>query len=113
MASQGLEVIVLVNCLVQDAIRLGASDLHIEPWENSVSVRPRVDGVLTEVVQLPSDLLDKISSRFKVMASLVTYQAGTPQDGTAICGPELDNVQLRVSIFPTTRGEKIVIRLLP
>jgi type II secretory ATPase GspE/PulE/Tfp pilus assembly ATPase PilB-like protein len=111
MAAQGLEVIVLVNCLVQDAIRLGASDLHIEPWENAISVRARVNGVLTEVAHLPLDLLDKISMRFKVMANLVTYQAGTPQDGTALGGPDLENVQLRISIFPTTRGEKIVIRL--
>ena len=111
MAAQGLEVSVLVNCLVQDAIRLGASDLHIEPWETAISVRARVNGVLTEVAHLPLDLMDKISMRFKVMSNLVTYQAGTPQDGTAVGGPELDGVQLRVSIFPTTRGEKIVVRL--
>src|SRR5450756_1192466 len=111
MASQGLEVSVLVNCLVQDAISLGASDLHIEPWEKAIEVRARVNGVLTEVAQLPLDLLDKISMRFKVMSNLVSYQAGLPQDGTAIGGPELDGVQLRVSIFPTTRGEKIVVRL--
>jgi type II secretory ATPase GspE/PulE/Tfp pilus assembly ATPase PilB-like protein len=111
MAARGLEVSILVNCLVQDAIRLGASDLHIEPWENSVAARARVNGVLTEVAHLPLDLLDKISMRFKVMANLVTYQAGMPQDGTAVGGPELDGVQLRVSIFPTTRGEKIVVRL--
>ncbi len=111
MAAQGLEVIVLVNCLVQDASRLGASDLHIEPWEHSIAVRARVNGVLTEVAHLPLDLMEKISMRFKVMANLVTYQAGTPQDGTAVGGPELDGVQLRVSIFPTTRGEKIVVRL--
>jgi type II secretory ATPase GspE/PulE/Tfp pilus assembly ATPase PilB-like protein len=110
-AAQGIEVIVLVNCLLQDAIRLGASDLHIEPWETSIAVRGRVNGVLSEIAHLPLDLLDKISMRFKVMANLVTYQAGTPQDGTALAGPELDNVQLRVSIFPTTRGEKIVVRL--
>src|SRR5580765_3388014 len=110
-AAQGIEVIVLVNCLVQDAIRLSASDLHIEPWENSIAVRARVNGVLTEVAHLPLDLLDKVSMRFKVMANLVTYQAGLPQDGTAVGGPELDGVQLRVSIFPTTRGEKIVVRL--
>src|SRR5678815_4316351 len=102
MAAQGIEVIVLVNCLVQDAIRLSASDLHVEPWENSIAVRARVNGVLTEVAHLPLDLLDKISARFKVMANLVTYQAGTPQDGTAIGGPELDNVQLRISIFPVS-----------
>ena len=111
MAAQGLEVIVLVNCLVQDAIRLGASDLHIEPWEDAIAVRARVNGVLTEVARLPLEVLDKISMRFKVMANLVTYQAGTPQDGAAVGGPELDNVQLRISIFPTVRGEKIVIRL--
>jgi general secretion pathway protein E len=111
VAQQGLEVIVLVNCLLQDAIRLGASDLHIEAWENSIAVRGRVNGVLTEIAHLPLDLLDKISMRFKVMANLETYQAGTPQDGTAVGGPELDNVQLRISLFPTTRGEKIVARL--
>jgi type II secretory ATPase GspE/PulE/Tfp pilus assembly ATPase PilB-like protein len=111
MAAQGLEVSVLVNCLVQDATQLGASDLHIEPWETAIAVRARVNGVLIEVAHLPLDLLDKISMRFKVMSNLVTYQAGTPQDGTAIGGPELDGVQLRVSIFPTTRGEKIVVRL--
>jgi general secretion pathway protein E len=111
MAAQGVEVSVLVNCLVQDAIGLAASDLHIEPWENAIAVRARVNGVLTEVVHLPLDLMDKISMRFKVMSNLVSYQAGTPQDGTAVGGPELDGVQLRVSIFPTTRGEKIVVRL--
>ena len=111
MAAQGLEVSVLVNCLVQDAIGLAASDLHIEPWETAIAVRARVNGVLTEVAHLPLDLMDKISMRFKVMSNLVSYQAGTPQDGTAVGGPELDGVQLRVSIFPTTRGEKIVVRL--
>src|ERR1044071_2144880 len=111
MAAQEFEVSILFNCLVQDATHLGASDLHVEPWENSVAVRARVNGVLVEVVHLPLDLLDKISMRFKVMSNLVTYQAGMPQDGTARGGPELDNVQLRISIFPTTRGEKIVVRL--
>ena len=111
VAAQGPEIIVLVNCMVQDAIKLSASDLHIEPWEKAIEVRARVNGVLTEVAQLPLELLDKISTRFKVMSNLVTYQAGMPQDGTAIGGPELEGVQLRVSIFPTTRGEKIVVRL--
>lgn len=110
-ASQELEVSVLANCMVQDAIRLAASDLHIEPWQEFVAVRARVNGVLVEVARVPLELLDKISTRFKVMANLVTYQAGTPQDGAAVGGPELDGVQLRVSIFPTIRGEKIVIRL--
>ncbi len=111
MATRQFEVSVLVTCLVQDALRLGASDLHIEPWENSLAVRARVNGVLTEVAHLSLDLMEKVSMRFKVMANLVTYQTGMPQDGTALGGPELDNVQLRVSVFPTTRGEKIAVRL--
>ncbi|MGA3267898.1 MAG: GspE/PulE family protein [Verrucomicrobiota bacterium] len=110
-AAQNFEISVLVNCMVQDATRLGASDLHIEPWEKAIAVRARVNGVLVEVSHLPLELLDKISMRFKVMANLVTYQAGQPQDGTAVGGPELEGVQLRISIFPTTRGEKIVARL--
>ncbi len=81
-AAQNFEISVLVNCMVQDATRLGASDLHIEPWEKSIAVRARVNGVLVEVAHLPLELLDKISMRFKVMANLVTYQAGQPQDGT-------------------------------
>ena len=110
-AARNFEISALVNCMVQDAIKLSASDLHIEPWEKSIAVRARVNGVLVEVAHLPLDLMDKISMRFKVMANLVTYQAGTPQDGAAVGGPELEGVQLRISIFPTTRGEKIVIRL--
>jgi type II secretory ATPase GspE/PulE/Tfp pilus assembly ATPase PilB-like protein len=110
-AAQGVEVSTLVNCIVQDGVRLSASDLHIEPWENSIAVRARVNGVLIEVAHLPLELLDKIAMRFKVMANLVTYQAGMPQDGTAVGAPELEGVQLRISIFPTTRGEKIVVRL--
>src|SRR5579871_4975932 len=97
-AAQELEIPVLANCMVQDAIHLAASDLHIEAWEKSIAIRARVNGVLVEVAHLPPELLDKIAMRFKVMANLVTYQAGTPQDGTATGGPELDGVQLRVSI---------------
>ena len=110
-AAQNFEISALVNCMVQDGIKLNASDLHIEPWEKSIAVRARVNGVLVEVAHLPLEFLDKISMRFKVMANLVTYQSGTPQDGAAVGGPELEGVQLRISIFPTTRGEKIVIRL--
>jgi type II secretory ATPase GspE/PulE/Tfp pilus assembly ATPase PilB-like protein len=108
---EGIEVSILANCLLQDAVRLGASDLHIEPWENTIAVRARVNGILMEVAHLPLDLLEKISMRFKVMANLVTYQVGLPQDGTCMGGPEIEGIQLRISIFPTTRGEKIVIRI--
>ena len=110
-AEQGIEIGLLVNYLLYDAIKAGASDIHIEPWENTLVVRVRLNGVLSELVHLPLDLMEKISGRFKVMASLVSYQSGLPQEGHASAGPELGGVELRISVFPTVRGEKIVVRL--
>src|SRR5262245_12507266 len=110
-AEKGIEIGVLVNHLLSDAIGAGASDLHIEPWENTLVVRVRLSGVLTELVHLPLELMDKISGRFKVMANLISYQTGLPQEGHASAGPELGGVELRISVFPTVRGEKIVVRL--
>jgi type II secretory ATPase GspE/PulE/Tfp pilus assembly ATPase PilB-like protein len=110
-AEKGIEIGVLVNCLLLDAIKAGASDIHIEPWESTIAVRIRLNGVLTELVHLPLDLMEKISGRFKVLADLVTYQTGLPQEGHASTGPELGGVELRISVFPTVRGEKIVVRL--
>lgn len=110
-AEKGIEIGVLVNHVLADAIQAGASDVHIEPWENSLVVRIRLSGVLTELVHLPLDLMDKISGRVKVMASLISYMTDLPQEGHASGGPELGGVELRISVFPTTRGEKIVIRL--
>ena len=110
-AERGIEIGVLVNSLILDAITAKASDIHIEPWENTLVVRIRLNGVLTELVHLPLELMEKISGRFKVMANLITYQTGLPQEGHASAGPDLGGVELRISIFPTTRGEKIVVRL--
>src|SRR5687767_2140413 len=110
-AESGIEIGVLVNCIILDAINAKASDIHIEPWESTLAVRIRLSGVLTELVHLPLDLMDKISGRFKVMASLISYQSDIPQEGHASAGPEVGGVELRISIFPTTRGEKIVVRL--
>jgi type II secretory ATPase GspE/PulE/Tfp pilus assembly ATPase PilB-like protein len=110
-AEDAIEIGVLVNCIILDAINAKASDIHIEPWESTLAVRIRLSGVLTELVHLPLDLMDKISGRFKVMASLISYQSDIPQEGHASAGPELGGVELRISIFPTTRGEKIVVRL--
>ena len=110
-AEQGIEIGLLVNYLLYDAIKAGASDIHIEPWENTLVVRVRLNGVLSELVHLPLDLMEKISGRFKVMASLVSYQSGLPQEGHASAGAELGGVELRISVFPTVRGEKIVVRL--
>src|SRR5882672_6781254 len=106
-----IEVGVLVNYLVFDAIEIGASDIHIEPWESTLVVRIRLNGVLSELVHLPLDLMEKISGRFKIMANLISYQSDLPQEGHAPANPELGGVELRVSVFPTVRGEKIVIRI--
>lgn len=106
-----IEVTALVDLLVADAVAAGASDLHIEPWQDRLMVRMRLHGVLTELVSLPLDLMDKVAGRFKVLANLVTYRTELPQEGHAPAGPERGGAELRISVFPTVRGEKIVIRL--
>ncbi len=110
-AEGGVVIADLVNFVLYDAIKAGASDIHIEPWENSLMVRLRLSGVLKELIQLPLDLMEKISGRFKAMSNMVTYESSLPQEAHASAGPELGGVELRISIFPTARGEKIVIRL--
>ena len=110
-AETGIEIGTLVKYLLLDAIKAGASDIHIEPWESTLAVRIRLNGVLTELVHLPLELMEKISGRFKVLSNLITYQTGLPQEGHVPADPELGGVEQRVSIFPTTRGEKIVVRI--
>jgi general secretion pathway protein E len=68
-------------------------------------------GVLSELIHLPLDLMEKIAGRIKIMASLISYQSDLPQEGHVSAGPETSGVELRVSLFPTVRGEKIVIRI--
>jgi type II secretory ATPase GspE/PulE/Tfp pilus assembly ATPase PilB-like protein len=106
-----IDIVRLVDCVIIDAVRAGASDIHIEPWESSIAVRVRLSGVLNELVHLPSDLLPKISGRLKVMANLIGHENQLPQEGRANTFPEAGNVVLRVSTFPTIRGEKIVTRI--
>ncbi|MDB6037661.1 MAG: Type secretion system protein [Verrucomicrobiales bacterium] len=110
-AEREIEIGTLVNCVIQDAVAAGASDIHLEPWENSIVVRIRLLGVLTELVHLPLDLMDKVSARLKVMANLITYVTELPQEGHVPANPDLAGVELRLSFFPTVRGEKIVIRI--
>src|SRR5437667_11247427 len=110
-AEQNIEIGHLVNCILLDSIGAAASDIHIEPLESTLVVRIRLNGVLSELVHLPLDLMDKISGRLKVMANLVTYQTDLPQEGHAPANPELGGVELRISVFPTVRGEKIDIRI--
>ena len=106
-----IDIAVLVNNIILDAVQQKASDIHIEPWESTLPIRLRLSGILCELTHLPLEFLDRIAGRFKVMADLVTYETELPQEGRAPASPEYGNVELRVSIFPTVRGEKIVIRL--
>jgi len=110
-AENNIEIGTLVKYILLDAVNARASDVHIEPWESTLVVRLRLNGVLTELVHLPLELMDKVSGRFKVLGNLITYQTGLPQEGHAPADPELGGVEQRISIFPTTRGEKIVVRI--
>lgn len=108
---QDAEIGALVNYIVLDSVKAGASDIHIEPWESTLVVRIRLIGVLTELVHLPLELMEKISGRLKVMANLISYQTDLPQEGHAPASQDIGGVELRISVFPTVRGEKIVIRI--
>ena len=106
-----IDIAVLVNNIILDAVHDKASDIHIEPWESTLPIRLRISGTLRELTHLPHEFLDRIAGRLKVMADLVTYETEMPQEGRVPASAEFGNVELRVSIFPTVRGEKIVIRL--
>ena len=108
---QAVEAGELVRRILIDAITADASDIHIEPWESSLCVRIRCNGVLQELVHLPLEFMDKIFGVFKVKAQLVTYQNDLPQEGHVPGEADLGGVEQRVSIFPTARGGKIVVRL--
>ena len=109
-ANELVEVPQLVNYIIQDGLDRAASDIHIEPWEDMTGVRVRVNGVLQWVVGIPSDFHENICGRFKVMANMKSHVKDLPQDGKA-APEEFHGVQLRVSIFPTVYGEKIVCRI--
>jgi general secretion pathway protein E len=105
-------VIHLVNLVMQRAVEARASDIHIEPFENRLIVRYRVDGVLQEVEAPPSSSTAAVISRIKIMAKLNIAERRLPQDGRImhrVQGKELD---LRVSTVPTSHGESVVMRIL-
>ena len=109
-ANELVDVPQLVTYIIQDGLDHGASDIHIEPWEDMTGVRVRVNGVLQWVVGIPSDFHENICGRFKVMSNMKSHVKDLPQDGKA-APEEFHGVQLRVSIFPTVYGEKIVCRI--
>jgi type IV pilus assembly protein PilB len=112
-ASEDAPVVKLVNMMLLNAIKKGASDIHIEPYEKKLRVRYRVDGVLIEEMTPPLKLKNAIVSRLKIMSQLDIAERRLPQDGRIKMklgkGREMD---FRVSVLPTLWGEKIVMRLL-
>ncbi|MEM9290127.1 MAG: type IV-A pilus assembly ATPase PilB [Acidobacteriota bacterium] len=114
--SETAPVVKLVNLILTDAIKRGASDIHIEPYEKEFRVRYRIDGLLYEVMRPPLKLREAITSRAKIMAKLDIAEKRLPQDGrikirTRISG-KVKALDYRVSVLPTLFGEKIVLRLL-
>ena len=114
--SEQAPVVKLVNLILTDAIKRGASDIHIEPYEKEYRVRYRIDGILYEMMHPPLKLKEAITSRAKIMARLDIAEKRLPQDGrikikTKISGKTKD-LDYRVSVLPTLFGEKIVMRLL-
>ncbi len=105
-------IVKLVNLILLQAIKDRASDLHIEPFQNSLRIRYRVDGILHETVPPPSHLANAIISRFKVMSGLNIAERRLPQDGRVKLSMADRNVELRVSSLPTVNGESVVMRIL-
>ena len=105
-------IVKLVNSLIADAVRKGASDIHIEPYEKSMRVRFRIDGVLQEMMSPPFKFKAAIISRLKIMAELDIAERRVPQDGRIKIKILNRTIDLRVSSLPTIFGEKIVMRIL-
>jgi type IV pilus assembly protein PilB len=115
-AAEEAPIIKLVNLILTDAVRRGASDIHIEPYDKELRVRFRIDGVLQAVMSPPLKLKDAVTSRIKIMSKLDISEKRLPQDGRIMIKYRKDGkrkeLDFRVSTVPTLFGEKIVLRLL-
>jgi general secretion pathway protein E len=105
-------VIRLVNLVIQRAVEARASDIHIEPFENRLKVRYRIDGVLQEVESPPASSTAAVISRIKIMAKLNIAERRLPQDGRIMLRVQGKELDLRVSTVPTSHGESVVMRIL-
>lgn len=105
-------VVRLVNLILSGAAKIGASDIHMEPKENFLQVRYRVDGLLREVIKVPKNQMDAAISRMKIISGMDIADRRRPQDGRSRLKYEGKRIDLRVSSLPTQFGEKVVIRLL-
>ncbi|TMQ54512.1 MAG: type IV-A pilus assembly ATPase PilB [Candidatus Eisenbacteria bacterium] len=111
-AADEAPIVKLVNSLIFDAVRKGASDIHMEPYEKTLRVRFRIDGVLQEMMSPPFKFKAAIISRLKIMAELDIAERRVPQDGRIKIKVQGRTIDLRVSSLPTIFGEKIVMRIL-
>ena len=105
-------VVKLVNSMIDYAIRAGSSDIHIEPLEDRVRVRIRIDGVMQEVMSNPVSAKDAITTRIKILGGMNIAEKRIPQDGRITTVINGEDVDMRVSILPCVTGEKTVIRIL-
>ncbi|MBQ7207976.1 MAG: type II/IV secretion system protein [Lentisphaeria bacterium] len=105
-------IVRLVNDIFTQAIELGASDIHVEPGESSLSVRCRVDGVLTEIMNCPLNQFPAIASRIKLIGGLNIAESRLPQDGRTNVRIGKTELDMRISTIPILTGESIVLRLL-
>ena len=107
----GAPVVRYVNQMLQDAIHSRATDIHIEPFDNRLSVRMRVDGMLREVPSPPGSMSKAIVSRIKILSGLNIAERRLPQDGRSRVRINQHRLDLRVATIPTIYGEAIAIRL--
>ncbi len=105
-------IIKLANKIIIDALKMRASDIHIEPYEKGVNVRYRIDGVLHKSLNLPSQIKSSLITRFKIMAHLDISEKRLPQDGRIKLKISDKDVDFRVSTLPIIYGEKVVLRVL-
>lgn len=114
--SEDAPVVRLVNVLLVDALRRGASDIHVEPYEKELRIRFRIDGILYDVMHPPLKMRDALISRVKIMSKLDISEKRLPQDGRIKIKVKVDarsrELDFRVSTLPTLFGEKVVLRLL-
>ena len=105
-------IIKLINATITKAIKARSSDIHLEPFENKLSIRFRVDGVLREVLQYQKNITQMIISRIKIMSQLDISERRLPQDGRISISIGKREVDLRVSTLPSSFGERVVLRIL-
>ena len=110
--AEDVPVVRVVNALLKHAILQNASDIHIEPMENEVLVRYRIDGILHDAMTLPKNASASITARIKVLSGLKLDEKRLPQDGRFKMAVDNEKVSFRVSLIPTYYGEKTVMRLL-